>query len=532
MRFQTHYDAVIVGAGHNGLVAASYLAHAGLSVLVLERDDHLGGATSSAAIFPGMDARLSRYSYLVSLLPEAIVADLGLRFSARRRAIASCTPFERGGATDALLLSNVDEDRSRVAVEALAGADDWRGYQSLLELERALAARVWPSLLQPLRSRAQWQASLAAPLERAAWDAFVARPLGEVIERHLRDDLLRGLVFTDAKIGIFTHPHDATLLQNRCFIYHTIGNGTGEWRVPVGGMGALVDELAASARRGGATLVTGAPVDAIHPGTPRHSVSFRHEGQEQVVAATRVLVNAGPQVFAHLLGQPYTPAPTDEGSVGKVNMLLRRLPRLKAAVDPREAFAGTLHIDESYDEMRASYQQAAAGELPARPPAEIYCHTLSDDSILGPDLRAAGFHTLTLFGLDAPYRLFERDTDAARAELLRRYLRGLDHWLAEPIADCLALDANGNPCVEIKLPQDLERDLTLNRGNIFHDALSWFFTDDADAAGGWGVETVHERVYLCGAAAVRGGAVSGIPGHNAARRVFEELCIPAPARNG
>src|SRR5262249_10331106 len=160
---------------------------------------------------------------------------------------------------------------------------------------------VWPSLLRPLRSRADWEASLGSPDERAAWSAFVERPLGELIERHLQSDLVRGLVFTDAKIGLHTHAHDPSLLQNRCFLFHTIGGGTGEWRVPVGGMGALVDELARSAQDGGATLLTGAVVEAVHLGAPRHTVVFSRDGREQTVEATRVLVNAGPQVFARLL---------------------------------------------------------------------------------------------------------------------------------------------------------------------------------------------------------------------------------------
>ncbi len=527
MQLHTHYDAVVVGAGHNGLVAASYLARAGQSVLVLERNDELGGATSSKAIFPGMDARLSRYSYLVSLLPQQIITDLDLRFTTRRRRIASYTPYEREGAPAALVLSNVDEDASRSAVEALAGETEWRGYQRLLELERACALRVWPSLLQPLRARAAWEAAFTTPIERDAWDAFVERPLGEAVERWLRSDLMRGLVFTDAKIGLFTHPHDPSLLQNRCFLFHTIGNGDGEWRVPVGGMGALVEALTDSARAGGAELVARAAVESVQCGSPRHSVVFSHDGQRRTVEATRVLVNAGPQVFAQFLGETYTPRPEDEGSVAKVNLLLRRLPRLKAAaVEPRDAFAGTFHVDESYEQMQASYQEALSGMLPERPPAEIYCHTLTDESILGPDLRAAGYHTLTLFGLDVPYRLFERDGAAIKADLLRRYLAGLNRVLAEPIEECLASDARGEPCIEIKAPQDLEREIALNRGNIFHAGLSWFFAEDAAQVGRWGVETRYERVYNCGASALRGGAVSGIPGHNAAHCIFDELRLP------
>ena len=526
MTFKARYDAVIVGGGHNGLVAASYLAHAGQSVLLLERNDHLGGASVSKAVFPGMDARLSRYSYLVSLLPRAIVDELGLRFATRRRSIASCTPYRQDGRDGALLLSNVDDGASRASLREIADDGDWRGYQELLALEGAFAARVWPSLLQPLRARADWRAALSAPAERAAWEAFVERPLGEAIERRVRNDLLRGVLLTDGKIGIFTHPHDPTLLQNRCFIFHIIGNGTGEWQVPVGGMGALAGALSESARAGGAELVTDAAAEAIHTGTPRHTVVFRQGEREHTVEASRVLVNAGPQVFDHLLGQEHREAPGDEGSVCKVNMLLRRLPRLKApGIDPREAFAGTYHIDEGYEQMGASYAQAAAGALPKLPPSEIYCHTLTDDSILGPELRAAGYQTLTLFGLDVPYRVFERDHDARRAELLRRYLRGLNASLAEPIEDCLAIDAEGRPCIEIKTPQDLEGELALNRGNIFHAALSWFFADDPAQVGTWGVETAHERIYRCGSSALRGGAVSGIPGRNAAQAIFEELGI-------
>jgi len=525
MIVESHYDAVVVGGGHNGLVAAAYLARAGQSVLVLERGESFGGAAASKAIFPGLDARISRYSYLVSLLPSAIVVDLGLRFASRRRAIASCTPYDRNGEASALLMSNVDEARSAASFQARAGAADWRGYQALADSRQALASRIWPSLLRPLQSRARWTASLETTTERAAWDAFVERPLGEVIERSVQDDLVRGLLFTDAKIGILTHPHDPTLLQNRCFLVHVTGQGTGEWQVPVGGMGALADTLVASAREAGARLIKLATVESIHPGSPRHTVGLRLAGDDRefAIEATRVLVNAGPRVFARLLGQPWVSRSADEGSVCKVNLLLRRLPRLRADVEASDAFCGTFHVDESYSGMQNSYQQAAAGQIPERPPFELYCHTLTDPSILSPALREAGYHTLTLFGLDAPYKLFEADHDETRAELLRHYVRALNAHLAEPIEDCLAVDAEGNACVEVKTPRDLERELTMDRGNIFHGELSWFFADEADLEGSWGVETPYERIYRCGSSATRGGGVSGIPGHSAARRIFEEL---------
>jgi hypothetical protein len=120
---------------------------------------------------------------------------------------------------------------------------------------------------------------------------------------------------------------------------------------------------------------------------------------------------------------------------------------------------------------------------------------------LSPALEKAGYHTLTLFGLDAPYRLFEADHDATSAEFLRRYLQELNGHLAEPIEDCLAVDADGKPAIELKTPQDLERELAMERGNIFHGELSWFFAGESEQAGRWGVETAHERIYRCGSSA-------------------------------
>lgn len=519
-----HYDAVIVGSGHNGLVAAAYLAAAGQSVLVLEKNDSLGGATASARIFPDYDARLSCYSYLVSLFPSLIIEELGLSFETRRRRTASFTPYrDSSGIQRGLVLSNVDEDRSRASMREMTGSDaDWIDYQRLLTLESAIAGIAWPSLLQPLRARDDFRNVLATDDEREAWESFVERPLGETIERYAKHDVLRGLLMTDGKIGVLTHPHDASLLQNRCFLYHVIGNGTGEWRVPVGGMRALVDSLVSRCQAKGVTFKTRAAATNIQLGPSLHTVTFQDGDSQCHVDATRVLVNAGPRTFARLLGESWNPIATDEGSVIKINMLLKRLPRVKAVgVTPEEAFAGSFHIDESYEQMMVSHERASKGELPDPAPGEMYCHTLTDNSILSPELRLKGYHTLTLFGLDMPYRLFASDHDTRREQVQQRYLEGLDRICAEPFADCLALGRDGRPCIEIRTPQELERELDLDLGNIFHNTLSWFFTDDPEQIGQWGVETQHPRIYRAGSSALRGGAVSGIPGRNAAMAILE-----------
>ncbi|MFF3768241.1 phytoene desaturase family protein [Streptomyces sp. NPDC001922] len=512
------YDAVIIGGGHNGLVAAAYLARAGRSVLVLERLDRTGGAAVSTRPFPGVDARLSRYSYLVSLLPQKIVRELGLRFRVRRRSVSSYTPAERGGRATGLLVHSGDRERTRAAFARLTGSDrEFAAWEDFYGRTARLAERVFPTLTEPLPAREALRERIA---DEQTWQALFEQPLGRVVEETFRDDLVRGVVLTDALIGTFVDAHDASLRQNRCFLYHVIGGGTGDWDVPVGGMGALTDALADAARAAGAEIVTGHEATGIATDGTRAEVTYRGPEREGTVAAAQVLVNASPRTLAELLGDE-PPAPRAEGAQLKVNMLLRRLPRLRDRdVDPREAFAGTFHIAEGYEQLATAYRQAAAGEPPAAPPSEIYCHSLTDPSILGPELAGRGYQTLTLFGLHTPAGLFERDHDAVREDLLKSTLAQLDACLDEPVADCLATDAEGRPCIEAKTPLDLERDLGLPRGNIFHRDLAFPYA--TGETGRWGVETGHANVLLCGAGAVRGGGVSGIPGHNAAMAALGE----------
>jgi phytoene dehydrogenase-like protein len=517
---RTSYDAVIVGGGHNGLVAAAYLAKAGRSVLVLERLGHTGGAAVSALTFPGVEARLSRYSYLVSLLPRQIIDELGLRFATRRRRISSYTPAERGGRPTGLLVDAEDPGRTEQSFTRLTGSGrEFANWRRFYEMTGRVAERVFPTLTRPLPSRAGLRRIVA---DDRAWEALFERPLGEVIEETFTDDLVRGVVLTDALIGTFTHAHDPSLRQNRCFLYHVIGGGTGHWDVPVGGMGALTGAIEAAARTAGAEIVTGHEVTGIATDGSSAEITHRTAEAEGRTAARHVLAGVAPHTLAALLGEP-SGEPAPEGSQLKINMLLRRLPRLREpGMDPREAFAGTFHIGESYTGLEHAYRRAAAGRLPAVLPAEVYCHSLSDPSILGPDLVARGFHTLTLFGLHAPARLF---TGHGTDEAVTAALAGLDACLAEPIAGCLAVDADGRPCLEARGPLDLERDLAMPGGHIFHRDLAFpydpYAPDDGDGDGRvWGVETRHPNVLLCGAGAIRGGGVSGIPGRNAAMAVL------------
>lgn len=517
---RTHYDVVVVGGGHNGLAAAAYLGRAGLSVLLLERLGATGGAAVSVEPFPGVAARLSRYSYLVSLLPERIARDLDLSLELRSRRTASFTPSVRDGRPTGLLVARPEDDATAASFAALTGSEaEYAAWQRFYADVEGLAQAVAPTLTQPLPN----VRDLSAQVDPAIWRAVVERPLGEVIEERFADDTVRGVVATDALIGTFASLNDPSLIQNRCFLYHLIGNGTGEWRVPVGGMGAVTDALLAAAVAAGVEVRTGAGVSAIRPGADGAEVTWHDGHSHHGVTGTHVLAGVAPSVLDILLGSPEGEKP--EGSQLKINLLLSRLPRLKSGVDPRRAFAGTFHIAEDYSQLERAYAEAVAGRLPTVPPGEVYCHSLTDDSILGPELTARGVQTLTYFGVHMPARLFAADPEATKAEAVRRALAALDEHLEEPITSCLATDADGNPCIEAKIPQEIERDLAMPGGHIFHGDLEWPWAPARSRldtpAQRWGVASSHDRVLLCGSGARRGGAVSAIGGQNAAQAVLE-----------
>jgi phytoene dehydrogenase-like protein len=507
-----HPEIVIVGGGHNGLVAAGYLARAGRRVTVLERLDHVGGAAVSAHAFDGVDARLSRYSYLVSLLPQRIISDLGARIRLVRRRYSSYTPDPGTAGRTGLLIGPAS---TFAAVDAAA---DEAGFEEFYRRCRVVTSRLWPTLTSPLMTRDDARRHVADD----AWRFVVDEPIALAITDAASNDLVRGVMATDAVIGTFARIDDPSLAQNVCFLYHLLGGGTGDWDVPVGGMGAVTGALAGAAAGYGAEIICGAEVYAI---TPDGDVEYRRDGREHRVHADVVLANVTPAVLARLMGEPEPElAP---GAQVKVNLMLRRLPRLRDdSVVPEQAFGGTFHINETYTQLARAYGQAADGIVPDPLPCEIYCHSLTDPTILSEELRASGAQTLTVFGLHTPHTLAAGgDPVRVRNTLTSAVLDSLNSVLAEPIQDVLLEDSAGRPCVEAKTTLDLEQALGMTAGNIFHGALSWPFAEDDEPldtpARRWGVATENDRILLCGSGARRGGAVSGIGGHNAAMAVLE-----------
>jgi len=512
------WDAVIIGGGHNALTAAGYLARAGLRVLLLERSSRLGGAAVSEQVFPGVDARLSRYSYLVSLLPRRVIDDLGLRVTLLRRRISSYTPDPADPSRGLLVERNASKGAAALAfarVDSRADAVAWAGFYR--ETAR-LAAAVFPSLLEPLPTATGLRRRLGAD---ELWDDLTTRPLGDVLADRFASDLVRGVVATDGLIGTFTSLGDPSLAANRCLLYHVIGGGTGDWDVPAGGMGTVTAELARAAREAGAVLRTDAEVTGLDPDAGE--VRWSDGDRERVDGARVILSGVAPPVLRGLLGRHAEPP---EGSQVKVNLLLTRLPRLRdASVRPEDAFAGTFHVNETGHQLEAAYRIAAAGGVPDPLPCEVYAHTLTDASILGDRLRASGHHTMTVFGLHVPHRVLRGLGADPRGALQAAVLASLNSVLAEPVESLIAPDADGRPCIETRTTADLETSLRMPGGHIFHGPLAWPWArpdDPLDSpARRWGVATGHPRVLCCGAGAVRGGGVSGIAGHNAAMAVLE-----------
>ncbi|MGB3184877.1 MAG: NAD(P)/FAD-dependent oxidoreductase [Ornithinimicrobium sp.] len=499
------YDAVVIGAGHNGLTSAAYLARAGRSVMVLERADVVGGAARSARVFPAHDARLSAYSYLVSLMPQQVIDELGLDLTLHRRRISSYTPTGDSG----ILIDNGDP--ARTASDLGLDAQAWDDFYAMTG---EVAERLFPTMLQPLRSARD----VAELVGSSAWEDLFMHPIGETLERRFSRDVVRGVALTDGLIGTFAAAHDSSRLANRCLLYHVIGRGTGDWDVPVGGMGQVTDALRDAAVDAGALIRCSSEVDSVETDGDLARVRTIDGA---VIECDTVFVGAAPHVLDRLRRRP-SERPAPEGAQLKVNLLLSRLPRLRdSAVSSEEAFAGTFHINEGYQELEAAYAQASRGTMPRLPPCEVYCHSLSDPTILSPDLIASGAHTLTLFGLHMPARLFRSDPDLSRERALAATLASFNRVLAEPIEDCLL----GPETIDVRTPVDVEASVGMPGGHIFHGDLQWPFAESSDDVGTWGVETRDANVYLCGSGARRGGGVSGIPGRNAVAAYLGEEAL-------
>jgi phytoene dehydrogenase-like protein len=478
-------DAVIVGAGHNGLVAAAYLARAGLDVEVLERREIVGGACVTEELWPGV--RASPGAYTLSLLRRRIIDDLDLR--AHGLEVDVHEPYLFAPLPDGRkVVTWSSRERTHAQLAADWSPADADGYAAWAQRWEDAAARARPLMLEP-PDRERWLQAVGPEI----LDGSIADDLAGIPSEPVRVPFaIQGL------IGTLAAPTD----PGTAFVgfFHDLGEAAdppGAWGFAHGGMGAVTRALRAAAEAAGATIRTEAPVAQIlaHDGAARGVVL--EDGEE--IAARAVLSNADPLRTSDLVGVPRPDGWRQDGPTVKVMVLLDGLPDFPAWPGP-EPWAGTIDIGFSLDDLAAAAADARAGHAAARPWIEAACQTAAD-----PTLAPAGRHILSLF-----CQCFPPDVDASvAADLAIARFAEVCPELPDRIVDRLPLG-----------PRELEARFGLTGGHIFHgEMLGDQLLERRFGARRFGGV---DGLYLAGSGAHPGGAVTGAPGFLAARALIED----------
>lgn len=536
----TSFDTIIVGGGHNGLACAAYLSRAGQKVLVLERRPVLGGAAVTQELAPGY--RASSCSYLISLLLPEVERELELArygYKVLPRNPSSFTPLEDGRSL--LMGPDAELNHREISKFSARDAEAYPRYEALLtriaECIEPLMAAPPPDLL-PLP--AAWRRrGLRAQIRDwfSGYGAYRAlRSLGPdipeaieiltgaarpILDRWFESDALKATLATDAVIGTFapiSAPGTAYVLLHH--VMGTAGGARGVWGYVEGGMGAVSEAIAASARAAGAELRCGVEVAAIETAGARATGVRLADGT--VIRARTVVSNATPDItFRKLLPAGSLPAGfqaaverIDYSSASlKINLAVRELPDftcLPGRAEPGPQHRGTIHIGASLELLERAYEEARTGRPSARPIVEMTIPT-SVDHTLAP----AGHHIVNLFVQYAPYRLAAGHWDTLGESFADRCIAEVNRYAPNFSASILHR--------EVLTPLDLEREYGLTGGNIFHGSMSLHQLFGFRPVPGWSdYRTPLPGLYLCGAGTHPGGGVTGAPGRNAARAVLRD----------
>jgi phytoene dehydrogenase-like protein len=521
-------DVVVVGGGHNGLVAAAYLARSGLRTLVCERRDVVGGAAVSEHPF-GPDYTVTSLSYVVSLLPADLAEDLQLARHGYH--VFPQGPYFAPRADGGYLrLPNDPAQRHQeIARFSARDADAYEDYEAHLAGLGAVLGPLLDEIPPRLGSRRPadlWRQGLLLrhlrKLDtRSAVDVtrMLTGSIADLVERYFESDAMRGLLSVSGVIGTWAGPRSAGTAY--VMLHHHIGDTGGQsgaWGFPRGGMGGVTQALAASARSFGAEIRTGAEVARITTSDGRVTGVTLASGEE--IAAATVVTTAHPQIsFLRLLDPADLPAgfvadirgwQTRSGTV-KINLALDRLPVFASHpdVDP-QVHGGTIVLAESLDDVENAYQEAVAGRPSAMPFADICIPSVFDDS-----LAPAGQHVMSMFTQWVPHTFADDPDEAALAAYADRVIARVEAVAPGFTDSVLHRQVIG--------PHQMQEEYGLVGGNIFHGELSLGQMFHARPAAGYAdLRTPVHGLYQAGSATHGGGGVTGIPGRNVVRQVLAD----------
>jgi phytoene dehydrogenase-like protein len=519
-------DAIILGAGHNGLVAACYLARAGWKVLVLERRPVVGGACVTEEVFPGY--RVSTAAYVNSLFRPEIIRDLRLHehgFTLLERNPSSFTPFPDG--RHLFLSGDQEANAKEINRFSVRDAENYPRYEGMLQrvggvLEPLLVRRP-PNVLRPgFRDLWElfrlWRAFRALGTEAGEVIELLTGPARVILDRWFESPQLKATLATDAIIGTFASP--ATPGTAYVLFHHVMGETNGKkgvWGYVQGGMGGLTQALARVAQEHGAEIRTNAEVAQILVREGTVSGVLLASGEE--IPARVVASNADAHVTFQCLLDPSLLPPAFAEAVGrirydsaslKINVALSELPDFRAfpGTAPGPQHRGTIHIAPDLDYLERAHDEAKLGQPSTSPILECTIPSVVDASVAPP-----GQHLMSLFVQYAPYHLREGNWDQQGEPFADRCFDLLNDYAPNFRRSVIAR--------QVLTSLDLERTFNLTGGNIFHGAMTleqlYFLRP---VIGHAGYRTPIRGLFLCGSAAHPGGGVIGAAGWNAARTIL------------
>lgn len=520
-------EVLVIGAGHNGLIAACYLARAGKRVLVLERRNIEGGACVTEETWPGY--RVSTAAYLCSLLHPRIVEELELRrhgFEVYPRQTAGFAPLPDGRSL--FLFPDPVRTREQLQRFCVDTPEDIEAYFAFeRDVERA-ADLIDPMLLNEPPTAAGLRAAFERADEKALFEQFVTGSVRGLLDSRFRSEPLKAMLATDGLIGTYGGP--STPGTAYVLLHHYLGKvlgARGAWGYVRGGMGRITQALASCLREAGGEIRLESSVAQILLESGR-AVGVALEDGEQIRAQT-LLSNADPyHTFEQLLPQGLSSAGADApwralrmrgGASAKINLGVTELPRFTCRPDsngmPGPEHLGTTHICPGMDYIERAWAEAEQGLPSTEPMIEIYLQTTTDSSLAPPNR-----HILSLFVQYFPYHLKPGlDLDTERERFANRVIEIIGRY-APNVPGSIEYR-------QVLTARDLEARFGLTGGHIFHgDLLPPALWADRPAAGFHGARTPIDGLYLCGSGAHPGGCVFGGPGYNAAQAVLQRAIEP------